>query len=204
MLRKPREHHKQAFKPCSSADQSPSCPHYAPKSSSCATLWTSPFILFYFIITHTLTLSPLFCYYKYALPISHSLQSILVLKSLERKAEKMKLHFTTVVVCSLILSFSLLEPAMAGSRKILVDLTGGFFFFLLERLMVACMKISNWRYWMWVFGSLLWQQVCGKVQASRSAGPVLEVLRDMLWGLQVCAFWDLRKQAWVPLLQGQG
>ncbi|KAK9176663.1 hypothetical protein WN944_028682 [Citrus x changshan-huyou] len=41
----------------------------------------------------------------------------------------MKLHFTTVVVCSLILSFSLLEPAMAGSRKILVDLTGAFSFF---------------------------------------------------------------------------
>lgn len=85
------------------------------------------FILF--IITHPLTLSPLFCYYKYALLISHSLQSILVLKSLVRKAEKMKLHFTTVVVCSLILSFSLLEPAMAGSRKILVDLTGAFSFF---------------------------------------------------------------------------
>lgn len=85
------------------------------------------FILF--IITHPLTLSPLFCYYKYALLISHSLQSILVLKSLVRKAEKMKLHFTTVVVCSLILSFSLLEPATAGSRKLLVDLTGALSFF---------------------------------------------------------------------------
>lgn len=42
-----------------------------------------------------------------------------------------------------------------------------------------------------------------EVLKSRGAGPVHEVLRDLLSAVQVCSFWDLRKQARVPLLQRQ-
>ena len=51
--------------------------------------------------------------------------------------------------------------------------------------------------------SFLCQEVQYEVRKRWNTRQVLEVLWNMLWTVQVCAFWNLWEQAWVPLLQGQ-
>lgn len=51
--------------------------------------------------------------------------------------------------------------------------------------------------------SVLRREVQGEVRQGGRAGPVPQVLRNMLRGVQVRAFGDVREQARVPLLQGQ-
>ena len=51
--------------------------------------------------------------------------------------------------------------------------------------------------------SFLCGQVRRKVQEGSGVGSVHQVLLVMLRGVQVCSFWNLWKQAPVPLLQGQ-